>query len=286
LRVFLIIISFFLFNGSVKGQMSYQDVIDFSQHLSKLKRYQEANYELGTIDLNSVSAIQKDSVNHLLGYNFYISKQLDSSVTYFRKVSSGDLFLKSRYYSVISNVYNNKPGSALDDLRLLKSASTGEYKQLWLTESAGLALLERNYQRFDSLSQSFDYNYYPVAKEQKELISYAQQMQKIRHRSPFIAGALSAIVPGSGKLYAGYRGKAISSFLSATTLAIVATESYIKDGPKSPSFIIFSGLFSVFYVGNIWGSVLSVRIKQDESFREFDRNIMLDLHIPLRRAFN
>lgn len=97
---------------------------------------------------------------------------------------------------------------------------------------------------------------------------------------------MSAVVPGSGKFYAGYRGQALSSMFPTLIFAASAAEAYHRAGPKSFQFIAAASIFSIFYVGNIWGSVLSVKTFYEIRNNEIRNNIMLDLHIPLRRIFS
>lgn len=97
--------------------------------------------------------------------------------------------------------------------------------------------------------------------------------------------ALSAIVPGLGKIYAGRLGEGVSAFLITTTMGLVAVENYIKDGWKDPKTIIFGSLFSVFYIGNIWGSTLSVKLINDEFNKEVNEQILFNLRVPLRIIF-
>ncbi|MEO6916521.1 MAG: hypothetical protein ABI151_13580, partial [Chitinophagaceae bacterium] len=100
------------------------------------------------------------------------------------------------------------------------------------------------------------------------------------------AGVYSAILPGAGKFYAGKKKQGIAAFLPILSLGVVTYESYRKSGIKSARTLAFGSLFSLFYVGNIWGSVLSVKIKEKEFYREYDNKILFDLHIPLRNLYN
>jgi hypothetical protein len=93
-------------------------------------------------------------------------------------------------------------------------------------------------------------------------------------------------VPGLGKIYSGKKKQGIAAFLPVMSLALLTYEAYRMDGVKSARFIGFGALFGVFYIGNIWGSTLSVKIKQNEFNREYDNKILFDMHIPLRNLFN
>jgi hypothetical protein len=101
-----------------------------------------------------------------------------------------------------------------------------------------------------------------------------------------VAGLLSAVVPGAGKVYAGQLGQGVAIFLQNSIFALQAWEGYRKDGPRSARFLIYSGLFTVFYIGNVWGSVLSVQIKRQEMYERINNQILFDMHIPLRTIFN
>ncbi|MBW8050791.1 MAG: hypothetical protein FVQ77_10745 [Cytophagales bacterium] len=269
------------------SQRSFSEEISFVNYLIDNDEYRDAIFVLNTLERNnsSFNDSQKDSLNYLLGWVYYNIKSLDTSSMYLEKVGDSSVFLnKSRYYQAFNNIFMNKRDSA--NTILNNMPVNRELEQLRLFELAGVALLERNYDQYKKISRNFDYTYYPVTHEQKEFDEYFVSLQQIKNKSPFLAATMSAIIPGSGKWYAGYRGKAIASFLQVSLLGAVAAENYVKAGPVSPQFIIFAGFFSIFYIGNIWGSVLSVQIKRDELFRKVDHNIMLDLHIPLRRVFN
>jgi hypothetical protein len=65
-------------------------------------------------------------------------------------------------------------------------------------------------------------------------------------------------------------------------MGLVACENLIKDGIKDPKTIIFGSLFGLFYIGNIWGSVISVKLTRDEFNKEINEQIIFNLRVPLR----
>lgn len=226
-------------------------------------------------------------MNYYAGWAFYSIKKLDSSAYYFNKVGKESAFYhQSKFYEAFDYIYLGKYDSARTVLSNIAALADTALIKLKNFELAGIALLERNYQNFRELSQSFDSAYYPIAAEEVNFIKYHNELQSIRLKSAFLAGLLSALIPGSGKFYAGYRGQAIAAFLPSAMLAAVAVESLLKAGLRSPQFIFFGGLFSLFYIGNIWGSALSVKTMQYEQGFEIDQSILMDLHLPLRRVFN
>lgn len=75
-----------------------------------------------------------------------------------------------------------------------------------------------------------------------------------KDKSPITAGVASAIIPGLGKAYLGYKHQALSAFIINGFLAALAVES-IGKGYTSFRFIASTSVFATFYIGNIWGSV-------------------------------
>ena len=146
-------------------------------------------------------------------------------------------------------------------------------------------MLEKDIPTFDSLAKSFDYSFYAISEEQKSLKLYADTLRNYPKRSAVVAGVLSAIIPGAGKVYSGKLGQGLAAFLEIAALGGATAEYYFRSGPESAGFIIFGTLFSLFYVGNIWGSALSVHVNRNDFYQRIDNNIMVDLHIPLRRIF-
>ena len=94
------------------------------------------------------------------------------------------------------------------------------------------------------------------------------------HKSPMVAGLLSAVVPGLGKLYAGYKYQALSAFTTNVFFASQAVEAIVKSGFKSGHFIYTCSIFSLYYVGNIVGSVLAVKKKKRDYLNQLDDEII------------
>jgi hypothetical protein len=93
------------------------------------------------------------------------------------------------------------------------------------------------------------------------------------HYSGFLAGVYSAIIPGMGKLYLGYKEQALSAFIENIALGAQAAESYYRAGYKSARFIITGSLFGLFYGGNIWGSIILAKKQKREHLKQIDYEI-------------
>ena len=114
---------------------------------------------------------------------------------------------------------------------------------------------------------------------------YFESYLKVEKKSPVLAGLLSAVVPGLGKFYAGKNGEAVSSFTSNAILGFQFWEHQRTLGFKSFRTMTFAALFAAFYLGNIYGSAVSVKVLQTQNYEKLDNNIMLDIAVPVERIF-
>lgn len=243
-----------------------------------------------------LSELQKkyqDSTQRLLelpywkGLAYYSLRNLDSSAHYFSKVHPSSVHRnKALFWAGISYSYLGQTQRAFNSLVSVKTTDSVELATKTF-ELAGIALLQRNFKAYDSTSQYFSTQYYPLQKQQSNFKDYKELMKQQQRRSPLKAVLLSALIPGAGKIYVGKQlGQGVSTFLQNAFLGLQAYEGLRKGGVTSPRFIVFGSLFSLFYVGNIWGSALSGGIKRQEFNDKIDEQILFDMHIPLRTIFN
>lgn len=258
----------------------------FAQYLSDKDAFDEAAYVLGNISPDGLTPAQLDSLLFFRGWIAYSTKSLDEASQRLLQVSPNSAFyLKSQYFGAYCLAFQGHRQQAADVLQKapVPDSSLRELRALQL---GGIALLQRQYEQYDRQRQAFSYGSYAMANEEKRMDDYRKQLQSVKRRSPVVAGLYSAILPGLGKVYAGKTKQGIASFLPVLTLGLLTYEGLRKDGPLSARFIGFGSLFTVFYVGNIWGSVVSVNIKRSEINRVYDNKILFDMHIPIRNLLN
>ncbi len=209
-----------------------------------------------------------------------------------KALTASAFYFKAQYYSALCNAYQQRATQSIVQIKNI-SKPFDTYSEFPTYSLASYYLVNRNVKMFDSISQQFTYTQFPFAKEEKDLFKYRETILKQKNKSQFVAGTLSAVVPGLGKYYAGYRGQAISALLPTLFFALFTAESYYrmgmfktKPGIKIIPFIGFGGAFSVFYLGNIIGSAKSVKTFKTRNKKIIDNEILLDLHIAQRRIFD
>ena len=107
--------------------------------------------------------------------------------------------------------------------------------------------------------------------------NYAEAGADLPTRSPFLAGILSTIVPGSGRLYTGKLGDAFTSLFLVGITGWQAYDGFQRDGLSSAKGWALGTLSGIFYVGNIYGSVISARLHNRHVADEFLSTLSIEL---------
>jgi len=114
---------------------------------------------------------------------------------------------------------------------------------------------------------------------QRRVLELHESHESARRRAPWLAGILSAAVPGAGQVYAGsLESGAVALVLNAVSIA--ATVELAREGNYFSASLVGVAA-SVFYVGNIVGAVdlaqLANARAQDPWKRELERALLPEL---------
>lgn len=104
--------------------------------------------------------------------------------------------------------------------------------------------------------------------EKDEVSEYYDWKQDPPYKSSTISGIMSAIIPGSGKIYVGEIGDGIVAFITTTVFAFIAYDNF-KAGHNTRGWI-WTGIAALFYGGNIYGSVAAAQVHNAKITFEFN----------------
>jgi len=107
--------------------------------------------------------------------------------------------------------------------------------------------------------------------------SYAKNGAGLPTRSPFLAGALSTVVPGAGRLYTGRFSDALTSLFIVGLTGWQADDGFHRDGISTVKGWALGTLSGIFYVGNIYGSIISARVYNRRVADEFLTTLSIEL---------
>ncbi len=110
--------------------------------------------------------------------------------------------------------------------------------------------------------------------EYSDLFRFTRNTPDNYYLSPFLAGTMSAIIPGSGKFYAKRWKDGISSLLFVGLTAFQSYRGFQKNGVESAYGWIMGGLSFSFYLGNVYGSVKAAKDYNQNLNESYKKNII------------
>jgi tetratricopeptide (TPR) repeat protein len=121
----------------------------------------------------------------------------------------------------------------------------------------------------------------PLHAQGQELAEESGKYPGIEKKSPYLAGGLSAVLPGAGQLYIGRKTDAAAAFLLNGTFIWAATESYRKRSYVTTGILLF--FESGWYLGNIYNAISSAHKYNRLSEAKFMENLQGRYGISLFR---
>lgn len=154
---------------------------------------------------------------------------------------------------------------------------SGSYEDL---QSSLINKDEKDFQRLLYLSYLFTSNGLPDKQvfsepfpldEQEKILYFYNQKKESPYKSSLLSGLISALIPGSGKIYLGEIGDGIAAFLASSLFAFLSYDNFSND--HNFRGWLFAGIGFFFYAGNIYGSVAAAQIYNAKVDYEFNANL-------------
>ncbi len=219
-----------------------------------------------------------DTLHFLSGFIDFKKKELSQSLIQFKQIVNPTIFNEAPRFYLDLNLIANGELKSFD-----KERRVGEnLEALHQLNTLGVKLLERD---FSDLEKYYAVSDFKVQKELEQLKSLAEEYQARKWKSSFVAGAMSAVLPGSGKWYAGKKGEAFSSFFQVAFTGFMVLENYRNGGGNNPQFYLFGALFSAYYLGNILGSSVSIHTQNLHFSNQYEKAIVINLRMALRNFY-
>jgi len=136
------------------------------------------------------------------------------------------------------------------------ASSLPDSVRLVMTISA--ALLAGNWRVADTLLHTANMPDTPVIRRYQSIVAEAASQP---YKRPILAASMSAIVPGSGKVYAGAWKDGLFSVLLIGVTTWQAYRAFDKSGISSGYGWAYGGMAAGFYLGNIWGAAKAARVR-------------------------
>lgn len=166
--------------------------------------------------------LKNTSVADIASLNFYKNSYLAENFVSLINNFENENFISEKYFSSISKLY--------------------------LT-----ARIKANH----NIDKNFDFGAFEKSEQETVSVLVKRQLNP-KYKSETMAGVLSTLIPGLGKIYTQNYGDGITSLIVTGLLTYLSVNNF--DHNHQFRGWLFAGLSSYFYLGNIYGSVASAQI--------------------------
>ena len=281
MRYICFLVLFFLVRS---GLAQTQSELPFVEHLINKGYYKEVLHLIENDHFNDTPN-QRDSLSYYKGWAHYSLKNLEQSTRSLLEVGEhSPFYYKSRFFAGYNQTFLGHYDESREILGQLNNHNE-RFSSLVNFELGGIDMLQGDWLQAEDKFQKADPNVATINQQIIALTKICRDQAVHRSKSPFLAGVLSGIVPGSGKIYAGKTGEGIASMIATVGFGLITWENYHKLGFSHAKTILFGTIFAATYISNIYGSVISVKIIENEYKDALHNQILFQLHIPLRNFF-
>ena len=259
-KIFIFLIIGFSF--SIENEIEYyskEKIVEYADHLLDNDKYKMAISEYQRAYYISDNSDEKLTLKIKIAKCYNYLKRYDSSIEVYKYIinESSDKVLSSEVRYQIGLTYFEKQNYFLSEKYLIEN--TSQVQETDLLEKNQL-LISAIYILQDKLDDALSLlNTAPLINNNKalRLNKIINKLISNKKKNPYLAGILSALIPGGGKIYSNNFGDGIFSFLSIMGTGYMVYSEIQNGTTDSVKFLAFGILNTTFYLGNIYGSYIA-----------------------------
>ena len=250
----------------------FESQYSFGKYLFMENDFQRAINELKKASYLSkhVGFSKSDSIHFLIGISYSKIKNYDLSNRHLALIPNNDsvLYGKAIFQSSKNHIFNNNYDSAI-----VICNSVGEDKLLKI-HSGKLPLMIASSYLLLNKPESASKELINANLTNSKLFNYCSELENFRPKSALVAGTLSAIIPGTGKMYTNNLEHGLVSMFAIGLFGFRTAIEYNRGGINSAGFITFGVLFLITYTANIVGSAISAKFYNRKHNNEINLKVI------------
>ncbi|MFM8770767.1 MAG: tetratricopeptide repeat protein [Candidatus Kapaibacterium sp.] len=258
-----------------KSAMSDDGVLGFVNYLEQLGEYRRAANELQRLLVTDGPA--SDSLTLRAGSLYIRSKAPElAELVVRRRIAYATQSQTQLRYLLAHALYRQRRYS--DATAELGTIAATDPSELSYSASLLASLCRAEQQAWSEARSDLERaGAYAATDEQRSAIvslrTVIDESSQLPMKSPLLAGLLSTVIPGLGKVYTGYPTDGLLSLISIATFAYASYDGFSSGGSSSTRGWVFGALAGGLYLGNIYGSALSASIVRDEATRQLQARL-------------
>ncbi|NIA29051.1 MAG: tetratricopeptide repeat protein [Actinobacteria bacterium] len=279
-------VQLFISSASVNAQTNYftpQHILQFAEYLYSEGDYLRAAGEYQRFLLISESA-PDDSILFKIGTCYSLGQKPQKAIDIFKKIINQKqastlrdsalyeiafLYFKMGKFEQSLNFLDDHPHTSILNFNKFSSLKSINYLHLKKWEKA--YQISSNAITGNALSDSLNFL----------LRNLALEGSDIHRKNKLSAALLSSVIPGAGKMYAHRFNDGIYSLITIGLTGWQAYDGFNKNKIRSTKGWIYGILCGGFYLGDIYGSVVAVKLYNEKTENDLIKkiDIRLDLHL-------
>ena len=212
-------------------------------------QYLQAGDYFGSITAGSPGSVYYDSAAYQAGYSLFLAQRYEESA--------------SRLASPLPDISSVEMSSRMKRLLGLNYLYMKRWQPAFSVYDSLISIAPN-----DSVSSRFR--------------NYADMGISLPYKSPTVAGIMSTVIPGSGKLYARRLSDGIFSLLVIGLTSWQAYDGFSDDGVRSTKGWIYGTISGILYTGNIYGSIVAVKLHN----RQIEERLLLRIGAEVKVYFD
>lgn len=265
-----IFFSIILFSSLIFSQHidfnSPQNIKLFADYLFCDKDYLRAIYEYEKY----LSLVDDDSIQFKIGLGYSAINDQSNAYKKFGIIKRTSPFYEQSKMEMLKSLYLQKMDSSFLFYADMLISSESIYSQnAYKLKNTSLLIMTDNLPEKDKFLIPY------TIEERNELSNFYDLKKNPPYKSEALAGILSSIIPGAGKIYTENYGDGVTAFILTGLFAYLAYTNFDHD--HLTRAWIFTAVGAGFYAGNIYGSVASAQIFNAKVNFDFDDGVKLFL---------
>lgn len=249
----LFLFPFYFLSAQNSDLFSFDNSVKYADYL-----YRNAEYELAIQEYKRIIFLKPDQHIHTyrLFDSYILNKEYTQGLNYFNrnnhKFRLTDTLLLLQGKLVLLNGNLNKFSG------LIKSATLSDQSKDFLSFSH--LMYQNNWKGASQLLTELN-----TDNSYQQFVPIVNKALDVKYKSSAMSLSMSAIVPGSGKIYCGYWKDGIFSLIFTGLTAWQSYRGFKMHGSSSVYSWLMGGLSFSFYIGNLYGSVKAAN-KRNHSY--------------------
>jgi tetratricopeptide (TPR) repeat protein len=210
-----------------------------------------------------------DSILFRIGRCYRQAKDPKTAIRYFERIAQGELVHQSPQSTLRDQVAYEVAMAYFEqgDYHRSRDHARAHFPQAqtFRTELLNVqirgSLFLRDWQQADALARARNPGMNDSLASALDRLAF--EAIRLPYKSKALAGGMSAVLPGAGKVYAGRVTDGLASLLLVGLTGWQAYDGFHRDGTRSVKGWIYGSLSAGFYLGDIWGSMVAVRQHND-----------------------